>query len=133
VIYAHIEDTLNRALALVGRVSEVYRLGGPQVRRLANQCFFDKLLIAAEDTTTQVAGATLREPWATLLAAEFIQDMTRNTTNPGTALADRGSKMMSLVPPAGHAKDGNGSDRARVIGRLTVQGEYALSDPRVRA
>jgi hypothetical protein len=51
VIYEHIEDTLNKALALVGRVDEVYRLGGPRVRRLANQCFFDKLLISAEDET----------------------------------------------------------------------------------
>jgi len=43
VVYAHIEDTLNRALALAGRCDEVYR-GGPQIRRLSNQFFFDKLL-----------------------------------------------------------------------------------------
>jgi hypothetical protein len=83
---SHIEETLNRALALVGRVNDVYRLGGPRVRRRANQCFFDKLFISAQDDTTQVAGTTMREPWATLLAAEFIQEMTMNTTNPTVIL-----------------------------------------------
>jgi hypothetical protein len=34
---------------LVGRVDEVYRLGGPRVRRLSNQFFFERLLIAVED------------------------------------------------------------------------------------
>jgi site-specific DNA recombinase len=101
VIFAHIEDTLNQALALVGHIDEVYRLGGPRVRRLANQCFFDKLLVAVDDDATQVAGATLREPWATMLAAEFIREMTLNTTNPDHDLDGRGSKMMSLVRPAG--------------------------------
>src|SRR5436309_7224113 len=96
VIYAHIEDTLSRALALVGQVDEVYQLGGPRVRRLVNQCFFDKLLISTEDDMPEVAGATLREPWASLLAAEFIQEMTMNTTNPGRDLDGRGSNMMSL-------------------------------------
>ncbi|MGH3306018.1 MAG: hypothetical protein ACRDOK_31045 [Streptosporangiaceae bacterium] len=46
MIFAHIEDSLNRALELVGRCDEVYRLGGQQVRRLSNQFFFEKLLIA---------------------------------------------------------------------------------------
>ena len=101
VIYAHIEDTLSRALALVGRIDEVNRLGGPRVRRLANQCFFDKLLISTEDDGVQVAGASYREPWSTLLAEEFIQEMRANTTNPDHDLFGRGSKMMSLVPPAG--------------------------------
>jgi site-specific DNA recombinase len=101
VIYAHIEDTLNRALTLVGRVHEVYRQGGPRVRRLANQCFFDKLLIWAEDDETQVAGATLREPWATLLAAEFIQQMGQDTANLDRDLDGRGLNTKSLVPPVG--------------------------------
>jgi hypothetical protein len=86
-------------LALVGRVDEVYRLGGPRVRRLANQCFFDKLLISVEDEEPTVAGATLREPWATLLAEEFIQQMAQHTTNPGSDLDGRGSNMRSLVHP----------------------------------
>lgn len=51
VVYAKIEYTLNRALALVGRVDELYRLGGDQVRRLANQCFLDKLLISVDEDT----------------------------------------------------------------------------------
>jgi hypothetical protein len=47
VIYAHIEDTLNRALALVGRVDEVYRLGGPRVRRLADEFVHEMILNTA--------------------------------------------------------------------------------------
>jgi site-specific DNA recombinase len=37
-----IEANLNRVLELAGRCDEIYRLGGPHVRRLANQCFFRK-------------------------------------------------------------------------------------------
>jgi site-specific DNA recombinase len=99
VIYAHVEDTLNRALALVGRIDEVYALGGPRVRRLANQCFFDKLLISVEDEP-DVAGTTYREPWATLLTSELVQQASQdNTTNPDHDLVGRGSIKTSLVPP----------------------------------
>jgi hypothetical protein len=102
VIYTKIEDTLNRALALVGRVDEVYRLGGPKVRRLSNQSFFERLLITVEeDETPYVAGAVLREPWATLLAKDFHAQMTRNTTNPRPDFGSGGSRMSALVPPAG--------------------------------
>ena len=104
IIYAKIESTLNQALAFVGRVGDVYRLGGPKVRRLSNQFFFDQLLIAVDedDLTPYVAGAVLREPWATLLARDFQAQMARhNTPNPGQDLLVRGSKDDSLVPPAG--------------------------------
>ena len=37
IVYAKIQDTLSGALTLVGRCDEIYRLGGPEVRRLANQ------------------------------------------------------------------------------------------------
>jgi site-specific DNA recombinase len=100
IVYAKIEDTLNRALALVGRCDEVYRLGGPQVRRLCNQFFFEQLLIDLEEEAT-VAGAVLREPWATLLAEDFQAQMAANTANLGRDLDGRGSKMSALVPPAG--------------------------------
>jgi hypothetical protein len=33
VVYRHIEDVLNRALAHMGRIDEVYALGGSRVRR----------------------------------------------------------------------------------------------------
>jgi hypothetical protein len=36
LVYAHIEGTLTSALDLLARVDEVYRLGGPKTRRLAN-------------------------------------------------------------------------------------------------
>ncbi len=99
-IYSRIEDTLGRALALVGRCDEVYRQGGPQVRRLSNQFFFDRLLVT-DSETAEVAGATLREPWATLLTDDFIKQMRHSATNPGHDHVGQGSNMMSLVPPAG--------------------------------
>lgn len=61
MVYTHIEDTLSRALALIGRCDEVYRMGGPQVRRLSNQFFFEKLLIA-KDTE---GSAHVAEPHST--------------------------------------------------------------------
>ncbi|MGH3548507.1 MAG: recombinase family protein [Pseudonocardiaceae bacterium] len=100
-IFSRIEDTLNRALALLGRCDEVYRLGGPQVRRFANQSFFTKLLIALQDDTPVVTGAVLHEPWATLHDQGFQRQMIHNTTNPAQDLLGRGSKMRPLVPPAG--------------------------------
>ena len=89
------------AFELVGRVDDVYRLGGPRVRRLANQCFFHKILIAVEDDEPHVASATLREPWATLLVKEFSQQMAQVTTNPGHDLHARGSNTKFLVAPMG--------------------------------
>src|SRR5450759_5756691 len=97
MIYAKIEQTLNQALDLLSRCDEVYRLGGPQIRRWANQCFFEKLLIS----DGEVVGAVLREPWATLVAEDVQAHMARNTTNPDHDSFGRGSDMMSLVPPAG--------------------------------
>jgi hypothetical protein len=100
VVFAKIENTLNRALALVGRCDEVYRLGGPEVRRLSNQFFFEKLLIDVEEEATSVVGAELREPWATVLNPASRPRMAASTKNPGHLFDDRGSKEMSLVPPA---------------------------------
>jgi len=97
MIYAKIEQTLNKALELLSRCDEVYRLGGPQIRRWANQCFFEKLLIS----DGEVVAAVLREPWATLVAEDFQARMARNTTNPDHDSFGRGSDMMTLVPPAG--------------------------------
>jgi site-specific DNA recombinase len=102
MIYAHIEDTLHRALTLVGRCDEVYRLGGPRVRRLSNQFFFQKLLIAEDpEEGAEVAAAILQEPWATLVSEDFQASMARSTKNPGQDLLARGSKMNVLVRLAG--------------------------------
>jgi DNA invertase Pin-like site-specific DNA recombinase len=102
LVFAKIQDTLNLALELVGRCDEVYRLGGPQVRRLSNQFFFERVLVDVEENgETQVTGAVLREPWATLLTREFQVRMAANTTNTGHDLDGRCSYMSSLVPPAG--------------------------------
>ena len=49
-----------------------------------------------------LAGATLRDPWAMLLAEDFQAQMASHTTaNPDRDLAGRGSKVVSLVPPVG--------------------------------
>jgi hypothetical protein len=58
VTYGRIEETLNLALSFVGRCDELYRRGGPQIRRLSNQCFFEKLLVDDEE----VAKAVYAEP-----------------------------------------------------------------------
>jgi hypothetical protein len=102
MIYSRIEDTLNRALALLERVDEVYQLGGPRVRRPANQCFFDKLLIELDDDAPIVTETVLQEPWATLQAKDFQQRMAQNATNPDQEDLGRGSNMMTLVHPALH-------------------------------
>jgi site-specific DNA recombinase len=102
LVFAKIQDTLNLALELVGRCDEVYRLGGPQVRRLSNQFFFERVLVdVEEDGEARVTGAVLREPWATLLTREFQAKMEANTTNVGRHVGGRRSKMIALVPPAG--------------------------------
>ena len=100
MIYEHIQGTLERCLDLLERTDDVYRLGSPRIRRLANQCFFARLLLDGEPDGPRVTGATLREPWGTLLAEDFQARMRRNTTNPDHLLG-RGSIMTTLVPPAG--------------------------------
>lgn len=100
LIAGRIEETLGRALALVGHCDEVYALGGPRVRRLSNRAFFDKLLISEDEEGAVVAGATLKEPWASLVAADFCRPEAQETTNPDRVDLGRGSKMSALVPPA---------------------------------
>lgn len=63
-VYANIAEPLRIAFDVLQRSSELYRNGSPKIRRLMNQFFFKKLLIADES----VAGAVLDEPWWTLLA-----------------------------------------------------------------
>ncbi len=53
MIYSRIEDTLGRVLALVSRCDEVYRLGGPQVRRLSNQFFRQAAHLGQRGRVTQ--------------------------------------------------------------------------------
>lgn len=97
VVWERIEGTLTQALEFIGHCDEVYRRGGTRIRRLANQALFEKLLVHDET----VAGAILREPWATLVTTEFIEQMASNTKNPDRLSSGRGVKTGSLVPPAG--------------------------------
>ncbi|SNQ49873.1 hypothetical protein FRACA_3840003 [Frankia canadensis] len=114
-IYDRIEETLTRSLALVGQAAEVYAAGGPQIRRMSNQFFFEKLLIDdVEDDEVTVVAATLRDPYATLVATDFQRRMIQNALNPGQDPRDggpggptltvdlgRGSNMDYLVPRVG--------------------------------
>jgi hypothetical protein len=81
-IATHIHETLSRALSLIKRCDEVYRLGGPRVRRLSNQAFFEKLLITDDPDGAKVAGAVMCEPWASLLAEDLRKDQVRNGNEP---------------------------------------------------
>lgn len=101
-VHASIDATLSTALSFVGRAADAYLLGGPRVRRLSNQFFFHKLLIGDPDHQVQVVSAQVREPWATLLAAEVQAQMvqiTQNATNPDQVDLGPGSRMIALVPP----------------------------------
>jgi site-specific DNA recombinase len=100
-IYAHIEQPLRVALELAARIDEVYRIGRPPVRRLANQFFFEKLLLTQVDGQVQVVREVLREPWATILAENSPPTGGEDEENPDQDHFGRGSRMMSLVPPAG--------------------------------
>ena len=101
--YGQIEETLELALELVSRVDEVYRLGSDRVKRLLNQCFFEKLLVSLDDGEATVAGSMFAEPWGTLITGELAGqvDDDDHTKNLGPYLLGRGSKEMSMVPPVG--------------------------------
>lgn len=92
LIYSRIEQDLNTALAHVSTVHDVYRKGGPQVRRYTNQSFFAKLLIGRRDDRIEVIGSVLREPWATLLAEEFQNRVAENAKNPDQDPSGRSRK-----------------------------------------
>jgi site-specific DNA recombinase len=101
MIFDHIEATLNEALELIGRCDEVYRLAGPEIRRLSNQFFFDRLLISEKtEEGAQVTSAVLQEPWATLVSEDFQASMAISAKNPGQDHFAPGSKMSALAPPA---------------------------------
>jgi site-specific DNA recombinase len=101
VAYATIEANLNRVLELAGRCDEIYRLGGPHVRRLANQCFFRKVLVAMEGETVQVAEAILQGPWDALLIDSSAQNAVSNTKKPAQDFLGRGSYADHVVGAAG--------------------------------
>jgi site-specific DNA recombinase len=97
VISTNIEATLDLALALVGKCDEVYRRGGPRVRRYANQFFFERVLVV----DGEISGAIYRAPWATMLDQGFIKQMRKNTANPGRRSCGRGLKMIALARSEG--------------------------------
>ncbi|MDX6283494.1 MAG: hypothetical protein QOH03_4565 [Kribbellaceae bacterium] len=95
---------------MLGRCDELYRLGGPEVRRLSNQFLFEKLEIDVEDDgLARVTRADLREPFAT------IHRLTADTKNLGHLFDDRGSKDNYLVPPAGFEPATHGLGNRRSI------------------
>ena len=107
LVYGRIEETLNLALTYVTQVDELYRRGGPQVRRLINQFFFEKLLLRYTHDGVEVTGCVLAKPWATLLERNFQRRMAhnarsaRNAKNSRLVHCGRSSYMKTLVPPVG--------------------------------
>src|SRR5690242_17515526 len=71
IVYSRIEDTLEKVLALVGRCDEAYRQGGPRVRRLSNQFFFEQLRVVSADDGAEVIGGRLMEARAALLSSQW--------------------------------------------------------------
>ena len=107
-VFGHVEETLTLAMALVGRCDEVYRRGGPRIKRLMNQFFFAKLLVV----DTKVAGTVYAEPLGALLADDFIKKMRRRAKSDRemsakdsgrrcTSTARALSNLASLARPAG--------------------------------
>ena len=97
VVWERIEHTLDIALAFIGRCDEVYRQSGPRTRRLANQALFEKLLVH----DGEIAGATLREPWATIVSRDFTHGVRGTTDDLGPVSLGQGLRMSALAPPAG--------------------------------
>lgn len=116
-IYESIEETLNLALAWVGRCGDVYLAADARIRRLSNQAIFEKLLIEPDDDGPVVTGVVLREPYASLAGAAFQRATAgrgggsprpANATNLGHDLVPgrdlergRGSKEIHLVARVG--------------------------------
>ncbi len=136
LVYGQIEETLTLALELVGRIDEVYRLGNGRVRRLANQCFFNKLLV----DDGQVTGVLMVEPWPDLLEVGAGSGPNQNKTNEGAAFAGLRSNEDFMVRPAGFEPATHGLGRRPGSGRETAfdQGGTARPDsidrcsPRIR-
>lgn len=86
------------ALELVGRCDEVYKLGGPKIRRVSNQFFFTKLLVS----NYEIAGAVLKEPWASLLAEDLLEELAKEEEiDRDPVFVGPGSKMTKLAGPPG--------------------------------
>ena len=68
LVAASIDDQLTMALQFVDRCWEIYRVASNRTRRLANQVFFDKLLVSTDLTIR----GELSEPFATLLYDRLV-------------------------------------------------------------
>lgn len=95
-VSANIMGELKKALELLER-DYVYATGGERNRRLCNQFIFEKLLIL----DGEVVNAILKEPWTTLYAGEFVEQMRMNVANAKAARVGPGLKMSYLVPRPG--------------------------------
>jgi hypothetical protein len=107
-VYANIAEPLRIAFDVLQRSSELYRNGSPKIRRLMNQFFFKKPLIEDES----VAGAVLDEPWLTLVAEEFIEEIRQQEKAPQAVSLGPSSKMSALVPLAGTERKGAQTGRS---------------------
>ena len=109
--YPGFEWLLERALEVAERCAEIYRSGGPHVRRLLNQAFFKMIFVRDR----QVEDLELKEPWKTFFDPRFARAMARSAENPGVPLGSRGSRMFELAPPAGFEPATHGLGNRRSI------------------
>ena len=110
-LWAHIENGLTAALDLLGRWDQVYLVGGPQIRRHSNQALFERIKVK----DGEVVGAVYREPWATLVADDFIEQARCSAEDPEAVLSGRGLKSEFLAPSAGFEPATHGLGNRRSI------------------
>lgn len=112
-VFARIQEGLDIALKLLDCWDRVYLSGGPQIRRHCNQALFVKLLVV----DGEVVDAEYRHPWGTLTAREFIEQMRRNTKNPGPLSEARGLNKVVLAGQEGQLSNPAGGLNMGVLAR----------------
>lgn len=93
----NIEYPLRTAMEYISHCDDIYLRGGATVRRHMNQFMFEKLLIS----NGEVAGAIYKEPWSTVLTADFIERAERSAEGQDGAFSGVSSKIEHLVPREG--------------------------------
>ena len=95
--FDRIERMYDQALDLVTDCQEAYRQAGPQLRRLFNHIFWNRLWLWEGKVVT----AELAEPFAGLLANDLAHHYQRDAEDPGLVLVGQGSSNEDLVGEGG--------------------------------
>ena len=97
-IQHNIEDTLARALELVGRCDEAYASASPTLRRKLNQLFFKKLLVRNDE----IEAADIEEPWESFRSDAILRELAKSAKRkPGRVSSGRGLNIGLLAGPPG--------------------------------